>query len=235
MLVTATLLASCATVPDGPRSKSDPFEPLNRQVFAFNEAVDAAILKPVAKGYQQVVPELVRTGVSNFFGNLSDAWSTVNFFLQGKVQTGVETFMRVVANSTFGLGGLMDPASEMGLERRSAEDLGQTLGRWGLPPGPYLVLPFLGPSDIRDGVGLVADLKATQPGHVFHDVPSRNSAAALQVVDTRVRLFAADRVLEGIALDKYLAVRSAYLSRRRSLVYDGDPPDEDDSAAVPSQ
>lgn len=234
-LATAVLLAGCASVGDGPRSKADPFEPFNRQVFAFNEAVDAAILKPVAQGYQQVVPELVRTGVSNFFGNLSDAWSTVNFLLQGKLQTGVETFMRVVANSTFGLGGVMDPASEMGLERRSSEDLGQTLGRWGLPPGPYLVLPFLGPSDIRDGIGLVADIRATQPGHVFHDVPSRNSAAALQVVDTRVRLFPADRLLEGISLDKYLAVRGAYLSRRRSLVYDGDPPDDDDSAGSPPQ
>ncbi len=229
--VAAALVAGCATVPEGPRARSDPLEPLNRQVFAFNEAIDEAVLKPVAKAYQRAVPELVRTGVSNFFGNLSDAWSTVNFLLQGKVQSGVETFFRVVANSTFGLAGLLDPASEMGLERRSVEDLGQTLGVWGLPPGPYLVLPILGPSDFRDGVGLVGDISATQPGNVFHKVPARNTAVALQVVDTRVRLFPAERVLEGITLDKYLAVRDAYLSRRRSLVYDGDPPDEDEAAA----
>lgn len=233
-LTAAALLAGCATVPDGPRAKSDPLEPLNRQVFAFNEAIDAAILKPVAKGYRDVVPEMIRTGVSNFFGNLSDVWSTLNFFLQGKVQTGVETFFRVTVNSTMGLGGILDPASEMGLERRSVEDLGQTLGVWGLPPGPYLVLPFFGPSDIRDGIGLVADVSATQPGHVFHKVPARNTATALQVVDTRVRLFPAERVLEGITLDKYIALRNAYLSRRRSLVYDGDPPDDEEEPTDPA-
>ena len=225
------LAAGCATVPDGPRAPTDPWEPMNRQVFAFNEAVDAAVLKPVAKAYQQVVPELLRTGVSNFLGNLVDLWSSLNLFVQLKPQAGLEMWMRVTVNTVFGLGGLLDPAYEMGLDRTSVEDLGQTLGYWGVGSGPYLVLPFLGPSDLRDGAALVIDVTAIEPGRVFRTIPARNTAIALQIVDQRVKLFPAERVLEGIALEKYTLIRDAYLSRRRSLIWDGDPPDDEPDVA----
>jgi len=227
-ILAAALLAGCASVPDGPRAKSDPWEPFNRQMFEFNEAVDAALLKPVAKAYEAVLPQPVRTGISNFLGNLVDAWSTVNLFLQAKFQPGLEMLMRVNVNTVFGLAGILDPAEEMGLERRSVEDLGQTLGYWGVGSGPYLVLPLLGPSDLRDGAALVVDVTAIEPGRVFRTIPARNTAIALKIVDERAKLFGAERVLEGIALEKYTLIRDAYLSRRRSLVYDGEPPDEDE-------
>lgn len=230
----AALLGGCATVPDGPRARSDPWEPLNRQVFEFNDAVDAAVLKPAAKAYQAVVPELVRTGISNFLGNLVDAWSSINLFLQFKGQAGLEMWMRVTVNSVFGLAGILDPADEMGLERRSVEDLGQTLGYWGVGSGPYLVLPFLGPSDLRDAGALVVDLTVVEPGRVFHTIPARNVAIGLKILDERVRLFGAERVLEGMALERYTLIRDAYLSRRRSLIYDGDPPDQGEPQAPPA-
>ena len=142
-------LAGCASAPG---ARNDPLEPMNRAVFAFNEAVDDAVLKPVATAYQKVVPELVRTGVDNVFANIGDLWSAANQLLQAKPVAAVEMGFRFVVNSSFGIGGLFDIASEAGLERRS-EDFGQTLGRWGLGTGPYLVLPLLGPSNVRDGAG----------------------------------------------------------------------------------
>jgi phospholipid-binding lipoprotein MlaA len=225
-------LGGCASLPGEGRSRGDPWETMNRRLFAFNEAVDEAAIKPVAKAYQAVVPNLVRTGVSNFFGNLRDLWTSANLFLQVKPRQGLEMGMRVVVNTTIGLGGVLDPADPMGLERFTTEDIGQTLGFWGLKSGPYVMLPLLGPSTLRDGVGLLLDYRDSASGHLWQETRDRNGATVLQLLDSRVKLLNAGRVLDDIALDKYVLLRDAYLARRKSLVYDGDPP-EDDSAPAP--
>ncbi|MFO1217721.1 MAG: VacJ family lipoprotein [Burkholderiaceae bacterium] len=217
-------LAGCAGTPP---AKGDPFEGMNRAVFAFNEKVDEIVLKPVATGYVKVVPELVRTGVDNVLGNIGDLWSAVNQLLQAKPVAAIEMGFRFVVNSTFGLGGLFDIASDAGLERRS-EDFGQTLGRWGLGPGPYLVLPFLGPSNIRDAAALPADWKAS-PSGLLREPRDSNATTAVSLVNTRAKLLSVSRVVDDVALDKYVLVRDGYLARRRNLVYDGDPPEEPES------
>lgn len=216
-------LSGCATVANP--NPADPLEGWNRGVQGFNDAVDDAVLKPVARTYRDVVPELVRTGVGNFFGNLSDPWSAANQFLQGKVENGLNMTLRFVTNTVFGLAGLLDPATEIGLERRS-EDFGQTLGRWGVGPGPYLVLPLLGPSTLRDTAALPLDMTATSTSMITGNDTVHYAATALNVVHTRASLLAASRLLDDIALDRYSFLRDAYLSRRRNLVYDGNPPEE---------
>lgn len=228
-LVLAALgLGGCASLPGEGQQRADPWETTNRKVFAFNEAVDQAVVKPAAQVYQTVVPGVVRTGIGNFLGNLGDVWTTANLFLQAKPRQGLESGMRVIVNTLFGLGGLLDPADEMGLERRATEDLGQTLGYWGVPSGPYVVLPLLGPSDLRDGTASLAfDLKNSGPNLVWKEPRDRNGATVVQFLDARVKLLNAGRVLDDIALDKYLLLRDAYLARRRSLIYDGEPPDDD--------
>jgi phospholipid-binding lipoprotein MlaA len=214
----------CATTaPSDPRR--DPWEGFNRKVFSFNEGVDRAVVKPAATGYRAVVPEVARNGVDNVLGNLGDVWSTANQFLQGKVQAGFEMGMRVLVNTSFGLGGLLDVASEAQLPRQS-EDLGQTLGRWGLGTGPYLVLPLLGPSTVRDAAALPVDLAAGPPQLLFKEPRDRNGATFFQFVHRRAQLLDATRALDDAALDKYILVRDGYLARRRNLVYDGDPPEE---------
>ncbi len=224
LLAAALVLAGCAHV--GPRDSSpasiDPWENWNRKVFSFNEALDRAVLEPVATTYTKVVPQPVRTGVSNFFGNVADAWSAVNNFLQGKLGNGLHDVMRVGTNTVLGFGGLLDIASEAGLHAQR-EDLGQTLGRWGFAPGPYVVWPVLGPSSVRESFALPFDRYATA-STLFSDTPTRLSLLTLELVDTRASLLGASRVLDDIALDKYSFVRGAYLQRRQSLVYDGDPP-----------
>jgi phospholipid-binding lipoprotein MlaA len=222
----AVLPLAAAAADDAPRRAhpADPFEGWNRGVFRFNDAVDEAVLKPVATGYRKAVPHPLRLAVGNFFGNVSDAWSAVNHFLQGKPQSGLEMTMRVATNSVFGLAGVLDVASEAGLERQQ-EDFGQTLGRWGCGPGPYLVLPLLGPSTLRDSFGLPLD-RAASPALAFKSDADRLGLLALDLVDTRARLLDAGRLIDEIALDRYGFLRDAYLTRRRSLVYDGDPPDE---------
>ena len=213
MLVCAAL-QGCASAPNAhPR---DPWEPFNRQVSSFNESVDEAVVKPVATAYQHVTPELVRTGVSNFFGNLSDVWSLVNNVLQLKPRESVETLFRVGVNTTIGLAGLIDVATELHLEKHR-EDFGQTLGYWGVPTGPYLVLPLLGPSTLRDTVALPVD----RQGNVvsgLDDVATRNSLTALRLVDLRASLLGAGRLMENAAIDKYTFTRDVYLQRRRGLV-----------------
>ncbi len=214
----------------------DPFEPWNRKVYAFNDAIDEAVLKPVATAYTKVMPVFIRTTIKNFFGNFGDAWSTVNHFLQGKVQTGLEMGMRVAVNSTFGLGGLLDIASEAGLERKD-EDFGQTLGRWGVPAGPYLVWPLLGPSSMRETAALPLD-RGWSPSLVINDGGVSAALTGVQLIETRAQLLGASRTLDDIALDKYTFVRDAYLTRRRNQVYDGDPPeekDEEEPAAAPKK
>jgi phospholipid-binding lipoprotein MlaA len=220
-------LAGCATSGGNPK---DPLEPFNRAMFGFNDAIDGAVMKPVAKGYRAVLPGFVRTGVSNFFSNVEDVWIFVNDLLQGKFKRGVDDLGRVLFNTTFGVAGVFDFASEVGI-RKNNEDFGQTLGSWGIGSGPYLVLPFLGPSTVRDGFAFLVDTQADLVWRIG-DVPVRNSAVGVRFIGRRAELLDATSVIEEAALDKYAFVREAWLQRRRSLVYDGDPPrekDEDDS------
>lgn len=219
----AGLLGGCATVtnPDA----RDPWESWNRGVFGFNDAVDTAVLKPVATGYQKVTPTLVQKGVSNFFGNLTDMWSVVNNALALRPKEMGDSIGRVMLNTTVGLLGVMDVASDLGIERHTA-DFGLTLARWGVGSGPYVVLPLLGPSTLRDTAGLPVD-NWGNPINQLGDEPTRTGAVVLKAVDTRARLLGAGDVLEGAALDKYTFMRDAFLQRRRNQVYDGNPPDED--------
>lgn len=224
LLAAASCLATtigCATA-EGPRHPSDPFEPMNRAVYRFNDTLDRALLKPTATAYQRVIPEPMRDMVGNFFGNLSDAWTSVNQLLQGKPGEAASDAWRVAINSTFGLAGLLDVASEAGIEKHN-EDFGQTLGRWGLPSGPYLMLPLLGPSSLRDAPGRAVDAFG-DPIRLVDSHGRRNNAVVLRFVDDRERLFDAERVLDAAALDRYSFLRDAYLQRRRNLVYDGNPP-----------
>ena len=213
--------------------KADPLEGLNRGVFAFNELVDRALLKPLATAYRTVVPSPVRTGVDNVFGNVGDAWSAVNHLLQGKVKSALEMTVRVTTNTVFGLGGLFDLASDAGLERQP-EDFGQTLGKWGFGPGPYLVLPFYGASSLRDAAGLPLDRQASLPG-IVHDGTYRWGLTTLELVHARADLLSATNLLEQVAFDKYSFVRDSYLARRRNQVFDGNPPEEpEDDEPLPA-
>lgn len=237
-------LGGCASVPwsrpaledvgPTPTTRVDPWERFNRRMFAFNEVVDEAVLTPVARAYRAVVPEWLRSGVSNMYGNLGDAWSAVNLMLQAKPVAALDMGLRFATNTVFGVFGFLDVADEVGLERRSAEDFGQTLGRWGMSSGPFVVLPLLGPSTVRDSLALTVDMKASPPDLVFRELRDRNAATVLQVIDTRVKLLNASRLLDDIALDKYILLRDAYLARRRSLIYDGNPPDDDEDDATPA-
>ncbi|HEX7053017.1 MAG TPA: VacJ family lipoprotein [Burkholderiales bacterium] len=222
-VLAAAVLAGCATGPDAdPR---DPLEPWNRAVYSFNDKVDRAVAQPVARAYQRVVPGGVRDRVRNFFANLADPFIGVNNFLQGKVEDGITDWARFVFNSTFGLLGIHDVATEFGLEKHN-EDFGQTFGRWGAGPGPYLVLPFLGSSSLRDGVGTALDFYTDPLTYVSPD-EVEYALWALRFTQTRADLLDASRILEQAALDKYTFQRDAYLQRRRSLVYDGRAPRED--------
>jgi len=207
---------------------ADPWENWNRKVYAFNDALDAAVLKPVAETYRKVLPELVRTGISNVYGNIGDVWSAVNNLLQGKIQYGLEMGMRVATNTLFGLGGLLDPASEMGLIRRY-EDFGQTLGRWGVAPGPYLVLPLLGPSTVRDTSALVLDRQASASSLATNSNASLG-ITTLEVVNVRANLISTLRMIDDVALDRYTFVREAYLARRLNAVLDGAAPPAADNS-----
>lgn len=235
-LAACALLAGCATAPAGAGAgtPNDPFESWNRKVFSFNDSVDRAVLKPVAEAYRDHVPKIVRTTVDNFLGNLYDAWSTVNHFLQGKFQSGMEMGMRVLTNTVFGAAGLMDPATEMGLVRRS-EDFGQTLGTWGLGNGPYLVLPFLGPSTLRDTAGLLAD-RQVGPSTLPQRTSEQYVVLGTELINVRANLLQAGALVDQVALDKYAFMRDAYLARRRDALYDGAPPMEtfeDEAADAP--
>ncbi len=224
-------LAGCATTAPSGSAVNDPWENWNRKVFSFNEKVDDAVLKPVAQTYRDVVPTPLRNGLNNFLSNIYDVWSTANHFLQGKVESGLEMGMRVLTNTILGAGGLMDPASEMGLTRRS-EDFGQTLGRWGVGQGPFFVLPLLGPSTVRDTAGFLVDRQAA-PAALPNSASDRYAMTATELINTRTNLLSAGALLDQVALDKYAFVRDAYLSRRRDALYDGAPPMdifEDDGA-----
>lgn len=224
--VLLVLGTGCATVEQargGPGQRLDPWEKWNRKVFNFNEQVDRAVLVPVATAYQNVVPQPMRRGVGNFFGNFADAWSAVNNALQGKFEASVEDVTRVTTNTLFGLLGFLDVASEMGIEHHY-EDFGQTLGRYGIGAGAYVVLPILGPSSVRDAAAMPVDRMAS-PSNLIDGTGTTVALGVLQVVNTRSGLLGATRVIDDIALDKYTFVRDAYLQRRRSLVFDGDAPE----------
>lgn len=211
-------LSGCATGPD----RRDPFEPFNRGVLKFNDEVDAAVLKPVATAYQEYVPSPARKAVSNVFSNLGDVWSMANSLLQFKFPQAAESLMRVSINTVLGFYGILDIATEAGLERHR-EDFGQTLGHWGVPTGPYLVLPLLGPSTVRDASAFVVDRRADLVRE-FDPESTRNGLYALRIVDTRASYLRAGRLLEEVSLDRYTFLRDAHLQRRQAAILDGEAP-----------
>ena len=221
VIVATLMLGGCATQ----GNPKDPIEGFNRAVFAINDGIDQAAIKPVAKGYDAVAPTPLKTGISNFFGNIADVFIGVNNLLQGKVKDGLGDEGRVLVNSTIGILGLIDVASDFGLEKHD-EDFGQTFGRWGAGPGAYVVVPFWGPRDVRDTAGLVLDVVADPVGGM-HNVAARNTLLATRVISDRTALLPAEKVIEEAALDKYSYIRDGYLQRRRSQVYDGSPPRDD--------
>ncbi len=214
----AALLTGCASS-GNPR---DPYEGFNRAMFAVNEGIDK-VAKPVAQGYDAAVPLPVKAGVGNFFGNVGDLWIGVNNGLQGKAGDGASDMARLLINSTIGIFGLFDVASEMGLEKHD-EDFGQTLARWGVGDGGYLFWPFIGPRTLRDTGGFMVDSFADPVHWAIDHVPTRNSAYVVRFVDVRASLLPADKVVDEAALDKYAYIRDAYLQRRRSQIFDGNPP-----------
>jgi phospholipid-binding lipoprotein MlaA len=210
-LAATGLISGCATGPD--RKPGDPFEPVNRAVFNFNDGVDRFIAVPVAKGYQKVTPQPLRTAVSNFFSNLGDLTNAANALLQLKITDATEDIMRFAMNSVFGLGGLLDWATPAGLPKHH-QDFGLTLGHWGIPSGPYLVLPLFGPSTVRDSMGLIVDVKFNPLNYMEPAV--RNPLYVLQFVSVRSDLLGATDLLQQAALDKYSFVRDAYTQQRRA-------------------
>ena len=216
----ALMLGGCSAVP----SRVDPLEPLNRVSNQVHDAVDTAVIKPVVQAYVDVVPVVVRTGISNFFNNIDDVFSAFNGLLQGKPDKFGNDMGRVILNTGFGLGGLIDIASTIGIERGN-EDFGQTFGVWGFAQGPYLFIPLLGPTTVRDGTGNLVRIYAGPIGYI-PDVPWRNTIYGVGAVDLRAQALGAGALVETAALDRYLFIRNAYLQRRRYLVYDGKPPPE---------
>lgn len=217
-------LGGCATTGGNPR---DPLEGYNRVMFGFNDGVDKVIMKPLASGYKTVMPEFARTGVTNFFANLGDLWIGINNILQGKVGAGVADFGRFAMNSTVGILGFIDVASNAGLEKHN-EDFGQTLGRWGMGSGAYVVLPILGPSSVRDGFSLLFVDWHFDPLWYVGNVSTRNELITVRFIDRRANLLDVGNLAEEAALDHYAYIRDAFLQRRRSLIYDGEAPAEPD-------
>lgn len=230
-LTFAATTAGCASV-NGPSPEHDPFESYNRAMFAFNNTIDENILKPVAAAYRDYVPEPIQSGISNFFSNLGDILVIINDLLQGKFAQARDDFFRFFVNTTFGVFGLFDVATYMDLPKHN-EDFGQTLGVWGVSDGPYLVLPFLGASSLRDTAGLLVDAQA-DPVYNISDQQTRYATIALKAVDTRAELLGASKVLDKAAFDRYAFMRDAYLQRRKYLVHDGEPPQDKNSQPAPS-
>ena len=217
----ALLLAGCATT--GERTESDPVEPFNRGVYGFNDALDRGALKPTAKAYDKVTPKWFRTGVWNFFTNLKSPGTIINQLLQGKFGDAGKDTLRFLLNTTFGWGGLIDVASMNGMPQHD-EDFGQTLGKWGVPPGPYLMLPLFGPANLRDAPSKIVD-NFLEPFYWYDYGNERWFALGLSIIDDRARLLPLDATLAE-TYDPYGFIRDAYRQRRQYLVYDGDPPEE---------
>jgi len=217
VVLAVSVMSACATTANNPK---DPYESFNRAMFAVNEGIDV-VLKPVAQGYDAAAPLPVKAGVGNFFGNLYDVWTAVNNFLQGKGQQGASDVGRVLVNTTIGIGGIFDVASEMGLEKHS-EDFGQTLGKWGVADGPYFFWPLIGSRTTRDTFGWVVDSFA-DPVMGMNDIGARNSLAGVRLIDLRASRLPTDKIVEQAAFDKYNYIRDAYLQNRRSAISDGIP------------
>jgi phospholipid-binding lipoprotein MlaA len=227
-MLRSPLSEAAADMPKPAASAVDPWERFNRAIFDFNDVLDRSILIPVAKAYKRYVPVAITQTVDNVLANVGDAWSALNLLLQGKPRLALDTGMRVGVNSVFGLVGALDVASEMGLERQP-EDFGQTLGVWGFGSGPYVVLPLLGPSSLRDGLALPLD-RSVSLSTLAAEGANRYSLTTLELVHARAGLLNASTVLGQVALDRYSFVRDSYLARRRNLVYDGNPPPEPEDA-----
>ena len=217
----ASMLSGCATTANNP---NDPLEGFNRAMFSVNEGLDY-VVKQVAQGYDFVTPQPVKAGIGNFFGNLWDVLTALNNLLQGKGGDGLSDIGRVAINTTLGIAGLFDVASEMGLEKHS-EDFGQTLGKWGVGEGPFFYWPIIGPRTTRDTVGWAVD-SYTDPVWYINDVPVRNSLVGIRYIDMRASLLPTDKIVEQAAFDKYSYIRDAYLQHRRSEVNDGQAPAAD--------
>jgi phospholipid-binding lipoprotein MlaA len=217
------VLSGCASMSGAERDPRDPIEPFNRAMYRFNDVMDKALITPIAKGYRAITPAPVDTGITNFFGNLGDVGSAVNSLLQFKLKQAASDIGRVLVNSTVGVLGFFDVASKMNLEKHG-EDFGQTLGAWGVGPGPYIVWPLIGPSSGRDSVGMVGDW-FTDPVNYVEHVPTRNTLRGVRAIDKRADLLGASRVMEEAALDEYELARDAYLQKRENDVHDGNPPD----------
>lgn len=215
------LCSACATVKTP--NPDDPFESYNRAMFAFNDKVDKYAIKPVAKGYKAVTPDVVDKGVTNFFSNIDDVIVLVNDLLQLKIKQAVSDTSRIIFNTFIGLGGLIDVSTEFGLVKHN-EDFGQTLGYWGVGSGPFIVLPVLGPSDIRDVGGFTVDTVAFDPLQNIPKQSDRYNAIGLKYIDIRADLLKATNIIDETAIDRYSYIRDAYVARRKNLVYDGNPP-----------
>jgi len=216
----ALALGGCASVPH--KTPGDPLESVNRAVYEFNDVADRYVAKPVAKVYDKVLPGFVKTGIRNFFNNIDDVFVVANDLLQGKGTQAARDTARLLANSVFGVFGLIDVASPRGLYKNN-EDFGQTLGVWGVGGGPYLVLPFLGPSNLRDLAGFAVFTQADLIWRIDR-IPVRNSLVGVRTVEARARLLPAEGLLQEAAMDRYSFLRDAYLQRRLSLIHDGNPP-----------
>lgn len=225
-VATVVMLGACAAAPN----KDDPFEPWNRAMYEVHTAVDGAVIKPVAQAYVAYVPELVRTGISNFFGNIDDFFTGINNVLEGRGDQAGDDFGRVLLNTMFGFG-LFDQASMMGIPK-DKKDFGITFGKWGIPQGPYLFVPLFGPTTVRDGTGVLVRYFTGPVGYI-NDIPVRNTLYGIGYLDLRAQALSAESVLDTAALDKYRFLRNAYLKNRRFQVYDGKPPPEEDDDSAP--
>lgn len=229
LISSLTLLSACASIPGGP-TEGDPFESYNRAMFSFNEGFDKYLLKPVTEGYVAVVPSPIKTGVSNFFSNLDDIFVIINDLLQFKFTQAIEDTSRFVFNTTLGIYGLFDIATPMGMPKHN-EDFGQTLAAWGVSKGPYVILPFFGSRTARGTAGFVVE-SVYDPVYAIKEPISLYGTVILRTIDTRSKLLKAGRIVEQAALDKYSFIRDAYLQHRKNLVYDGNPP-EDEETQIP--
>ena len=226
LILSIALLSACASVPGGP-TEGDPFESYNRAMFSFNDTLDEYFLKPVAEGYDAILPSPAKTGVSNFFNNIGDIFVVLNDILQFKFQQAIEDASRLVFNSTIGLYGLIDVATPMGLPKHN-EDLGQTLATWGVADGPYIVLPFFGSRTLRDTSDIIF-LATYDPLYEIENKEALYGTVFLKTIDTRYKLLKVSRIVEQAALDKYSFIRDAYLQNRKNLIYDGNPPEEENT------
>jgi len=222
LLALVVALAGCTSLQTTSTSKDDPFEPWNRAMYDVHEVVDGKMIKPAVQAYVDVTPKPIQHGISNFFNNLDDVVSVVNDFLQWKLDKAGNDMGRVMLNSFFGLGGIIDIASDLQIEKGN-EDFGQTFGYWGIPQGPYLFIPVLGPTTVRDGTGWIARAYASPLSYLVVDVPTRNILYGIGFVDARAQALQAETFVEGAALDRYTFIRRAYLQRREYLVRDGKP------------